>query len=83
MLTWGSSACGQLGHGDLLNSHAPRPVETLSGKEVVSVACGLAHTAALVNLDTGGRKLAGRLWTWGCGVPATGEEGAAHVTSPR
>jgi len=60
LLTWGSGAGGQLGHGDLENRLTPTPLgkELFGGRPAVMVACGSYHTLVLT---------AGGLWTCGAG----------------
>jgi hypothetical protein len=50
---------------------------------VSSVSCGAAHTAAVLDVTSGGRRIKGQLWTWGNGAAATGQADAAHSTVPR
>jgi len=50
LLTWGSGADGQLGHGGEWAWGTPRPVDVLSTHRVVSVACGGGHTAAVTGM---------------------------------
>ena len=62
LYTWGTGVYGRLGHGGKESEGTPRVVEALSApprKRVVQIACGRAHTAALV-YDT-------------CHAPAGGE----------
>jgi len=49
LLTWGSGLCGKLGHpsSSYTNVTEPRRVEALAGCRVLSVACGVWHTAAV------------------------------------
>jgi E3 ubiquitin-protein ligase HERC4 len=48
VFTWGSSRCGQLGHGSTNKETSPRRVLELMGTEVSQVAAGDRHTLALV-----------------------------------
>ena len=48
VFTWGSSRCGQLGHGSTNRENVPRRVLELMGTEVSQVAAGDRHTLALV-----------------------------------
>ena len=48
VFTWGSSRCGQLGHGSANRESLPRRVLELMGTEVSQVAAGDRHTLALV-----------------------------------
>ena len=48
--TWGDNVSGQLGNNTLTDSYIPINISTfgsLSGKMVVAIACGYAHTAAI------------------------------------
>ena len=47
MYTWGSGLRGMLGHKDEDNEKLPRVVESLLGRDITMVACGVAHTIAL------------------------------------
>ena len=38
---------GKLGHGNKSSCDRPRVIEALRGKDVVSVSCGGAHSAAI------------------------------------
>ncbi|DBA03336.1 TPA: hypothetical protein N0F65_004613 [Lagenidium giganteum] len=74
VLTFGSGDCGQLAHGveedDDMMVKFPRIVSMLQHKQVVRVACGGLHSAA-VTQD-------GEVYTWGCNddgaLGRTGEE---------
>ena len=46
------------------------------------VACGAAHTVAIVDVRSGPRLLRGQLWTWGAGLASTGAP-SAPCPSPR
>ena len=43
----GRNEKGQLGHGDNKRLEAPKLIETLADKTIVSAACGRNHTLAL------------------------------------
>ncbi|KAG3119350.1 hypothetical protein PI124_g2498 [Phytophthora idaei] len=63
MLTFGSGDCGQLGHGvededEDLTVKFPRVVRPLAKLQIVRVACGGLHSAAISS--------AGEIYTWGC-----------------
>jgi hypothetical protein len=60
LLTWGCGECGRLGHGDERSLKQPKLVQSLFNNKVVEVACGHAHTAAVVE-EGGG------LFSWGWG----------------
>ncbi len=59
VFTWGKGADGRLGHGSDEDEALPRRVESLRKFNIVSVAAGYDHSAA-VSED-------GRLWMWGHG----------------
>lgn len=80
LFTFGEGAFGVLGHGDHISIVIPREVETLRGSRTVKVACGVWHTAAVVEASTetassgqetgsgrSPRSSAGNLFTWGDG----------------
>ncbi|CAN6326381.1 unnamed protein product [Urochloa humidicola] len=72
LFTFGDGSFGVLGHGDLKSSSYPREVESLSGLKTIAVACGVWHTAAIVEVivtrSSSSVKLsAGKLFTWGDG----------------
>jgi len=47
---WGWNGCGQLGIGHTEDQHRPHVVDTLRGNKVESIACGAAHSIAVVLL---------------------------------
>jgi len=47
LYTWGAGTRGMLGHKDEFDERLPRVVESLLGRDIVMVACGVAHTIAL------------------------------------
>uniref|UniRef100_T1IYS2 HECT-type E3 ubiquitin transferase n=1 Tax=Strigamia maritima TaxID=126957 RepID=T1IYS2_STRMM len=57
--SWGEGDDGKLGHSNKSSCDRPRLIETLRGKEVVSIACGGGHSAC-ITVD-------GNLYTWGKG----------------
>ncbi|XP_056632300.1 E3 ubiquitin-protein ligase HERC2 isoform X1 [Diorhabda sublineata] len=57
--SWGEGDDGKLGHGNRLAYEIPKLVEALQGYEIIDVACGGAHSAAITS--------SGRLYTWGKG----------------
>jgi alpha-tubulin suppressor-like RCC1 family protein len=72
LFTFGDGSFGVLGHGDLRSVSYPREVESLSGLKTIAVACGVWHTAAIVEVivtrSSSSVKLsAGKLFTWGDG----------------
>ncbi|KAL5177776.1 PH, RCC1 and FYVE domains-containing protein 1 [Glycine soja] len=72
LFTFGDGTFGALGHGDLSSANIPREVETLKGLRTTRVACGVWHTAAVVevvneSVESSTRSSNGRLFTWGDG----------------
>ncbi|XP_058769865.1 PH, RCC1 and FYVE domains-containing protein 1-like [Vicia villosa] len=70
LFTFGDGTFGVLGHGDRENISSPREVESLSGLRTVSVACGVWHTAAIVEVivtQSSASISSGKLFTWGDG----------------
>ncbi|XP_075484381.1 PH, RCC1 and FYVE domains-containing protein 1-like [Primulina tabacum] len=74
LFTYGDGTFGALGHKDRSGSRIPREVEALKGMRTVGVACGVWHTAAIVEVtprypNTGNSdlSLSGKLFTWGDG----------------
>lgn len=68
LFTYGDGTFGVLGHGNLQSLSQPKEVESLKGLKVKSVACGLWHTAAVVEIMVGQFKSnapCGKLFTWG------------------
>ncbi|XP_030756884.1 E3 ubiquitin-protein ligase HERC2 [Sitophilus oryzae] len=57
--SWGEGEDGKLGHGNRLSCEKPKLVEALQGYEVIDIACGGAHSAAITS--------SGHLYTWGKG----------------
>ncbi|XP_015510519.2 E3 ubiquitin-protein ligase HERC2 [Neodiprion lecontei] len=57
--SWGEGEDGKLGHGNKLSYDRPKLIESLLGMEIVDIACGGHHSAAITN--------AGWLYTWGKG----------------
>jgi len=58
--SWGESEDGKLGHGpDRPKSEMPQKIVALEGIEIVDVACGGAHSAAIT--------CNGEVFTWGKG----------------
>ncbi|XP_023713900.1 E3 ubiquitin-protein ligase HERC2 [Cryptotermes secundus] len=57
--SWGEGDDGKLGHGNRSSCERPRVIEALRGKEIIDIACGGAHSAAITsNRD---------VYTWGKG----------------
>eukprot|EP00002_Diphylleia_rotans_P012395 TRINITY_DN2423_c0_g2_i8.p1 TRINITY_DN2423_c0_g2~~TRINITY_DN2423_c0_g2_i8.p1 ORF type:complete len:227 (+),score=28.93 TRINITY_DN2423_c0_g2_i8:87-767(+) len=46
VFSWGCGYHGQLGHGDVRDSHEPRQIHSLNGKNVVQIVCGKTHSMA-------------------------------------
>jgi alpha-tubulin suppressor-like RCC1 family protein len=70
LFTFGDGSFGVLGHGDLKSISCPREVESLSGLKTTAVACGVWHTAAIVEVivtQSSATVSAGKLFTWGDG----------------
>ncbi|KAL9674843.1 hypothetical protein QQ045_003042 [Rhodiola kirilowii] len=71
LFTFGDGTFGVLGHGDRISVHQPRVVESLKGLRTVRAACGVWHTAAVVEVMAGNSgscdSSSGKLFTWGDG----------------
>ncbi|WOK95397.1 PH, RCC1 and FYVE domains-containing protein 1 [Canna indica] len=69
VFTFGDGTFGVLGHGDRESVVHPREVESLSGLRTIKVACGLWHTAAIVEVmgQTCENVISRKLFTWGDG----------------
>ncbi|KAB1224986.1 Ultraviolet-B receptor UVR8 [Morella rubra] len=71
LFTFGDGTFGVLGHGDRRSVSIPREVESLTGLRTVRVACGVWHTAAVVEVmigsSTSSNCSSGKLFTWGDG----------------
>ncbi|KAL2324609.1 hypothetical protein Fmac_023667 [Flemingia macrophylla] len=70
LFTFGDGTFGVLGHGDRENISFPREVESLSGLRTIAVACGVWHTAAVVEVivtQSSASISSGKLFTWGDG----------------
>ncbi|KAJ1527956.1 hypothetical protein ONE63_007889 [Megalurothrips usitatus] len=59
VLSWGEGDDGKLGHGNTCSLDRPQLIQALQGREVVDIACGGAHSAAI--------SAVGELYTWGKG----------------
>ncbi|CAD6227584.1 GSCOCG00001264001-RA-CDS [Cotesia congregata] len=57
--SWGEGDDGKLGHGNRISYDRPKLIEALLGTEIVDIACGGHHSAAVTS--------AGLLYTWGKG----------------
>ncbi|XP_050367743.1 PH, RCC1 and FYVE domains-containing protein 1-like [Argentina anserina] len=71
LFTFGDGTFGVLGHGDRKSNSIPREVESLKGLRTVRAACGVWHTAAVVEVMVGNSSSSncslGKLFTWGDG----------------
>ncbi|CAI0396075.1 unnamed protein product [Linum tenue] len=70
LFTFGDGTFGVLGHGDRENIAYPREVDSLSGLRTIAVACGVWHTAAVVEVivtQSSSSVSSGKLFTWGDG----------------
>jgi len=71
LFTFGDGTFGVLGHGDRKSVSIPREVESLKGLRTVRAACGVWHTAAVVEVMVGNSGSSncssGKLFTWGDG----------------
>lgn len=71
LFTFGDGTFGVLGHGDRKSISQPREVESLKGLRTVRAACGVWHTAAVVEVMVGNSSSSncssGKLFTWGDG----------------
>ncbi|KAK8510612.1 hypothetical protein V6N13_110119 [Hibiscus sabdariffa] len=70
LFTFGDGTFGVLGHGDRESVPYPREVESLSGLRTIAVACGVWHTAAIVEVivsQSSASVSSGKLFTWGDG----------------
>ena len=57
--SWGMGSAGRLGHGSEDDEMLPRRIESLRNCNIVSIAAGYDHSAAV--------SAEGRLWMWGSG----------------
>ncbi|XP_076284957.1 E3 ubiquitin-protein ligase HERC2 isoform X1 [Lasioglossum baleicum] len=57
--SWGEGDDGKLGHGNRMSHDRPKLIEELLGIEIVDIACGGNHSAAITST--------GLLYTWGKG----------------
>ncbi|KAF5930265.1 hypothetical protein HYC85_031138, partial [Camellia sinensis] len=71
LFTFGDGTFGVLGHGDRRSVSIPREVESLKGLRTVQAACGVWHTATVVEIMVGNSSSSncssGKLFTWGDG----------------
>lgn len=68
LFTFGDGSFGVLGHGDRESVPYPKEVQLLSGLKTIKVACGVWHTAAIVEVSNQSGAISSRkLFTWGDG----------------
>ncbi|PIA45387.1 hypothetical protein AQUCO_01700735v1 [Aquilegia coerulea] len=69
LFTFGDGTFGALGHGNRDSVAYPREVEILSGLKTIKVACGVWHTASIVEVmeQPGSSISLKKLFTWGDG----------------
>ncbi|CAA2975577.1 PH, RCC1 and FYVE domains-containing 1-like [Olea europaea subsp. europaea] len=69
LFTFGDGLFGALGHGDRESVTCPREVQSLNGLKTITVACGVWHTAAIIDVtnQSGSNVMSGKLFTWGDG----------------
>ncbi|XP_072960079.1 PH, RCC1 and FYVE domains-containing protein 1 isoform X1 [Typha angustifolia] len=70
LFTFGDGTFGVLGHGNRESISYPREVESLMGLKTIAVACGVWHTAAVVEVivaQSSASVSSGKLFTWGDG----------------
>ncbi|KAJ6817262.1 E3 ubiquitin-protein ligase HERC2 [Iris pallida] len=70
LFTFGDGTFGVLGHGNRESVSLPREVESLMGLKTIAVACGVWHTAAVVEVivtQSSASISSGKLFTWGDG----------------
>ncbi|KAF3777970.1 putative E3 ubiquitin-protein ligase [Nymphaea thermarum] len=70
LFTFGDGTFGVLGHGTRESTAYPKEVESLRGLKTIKVACGVWHTAAIVEVivtQHGAHVSSRKLFTWGDG----------------
>ncbi|XP_043722871.1 PH, RCC1 and FYVE domains-containing protein 1 [Telopea speciosissima] len=70
LFTFGDGTFGVLGHGNRESVAYPREVDSLMGLKTIAVACGVWHTAAIVEVivtQSSASFSSGKLFTWGDG----------------
>ncbi|KAK1418881.1 hypothetical protein QVD17_28031 [Tagetes erecta] len=69
LFTFGDGTYGALGHGDRESVKVPKEVASLTGLKTLKVACGIWHTAAIVEIINHQTKQSKskKLFTWGDG----------------
>ncbi|KAI5081676.1 hypothetical protein GOP47_0001419 [Adiantum capillus-veneris] len=83
LFTFGDGTFGVLGHGDKANQAYPKEVESLKGLKTIKVACGIWHSAAVVEVimgaSAGSTCASGKLFTWGDGDKGCLGQGAKET----
>ncbi|ESW17852.1 hypothetical protein PHAVU_007G273900 [Phaseolus vulgaris] len=69
LFTFGDGRFGVLGHGDRECVSYPKQVQLLSGHKAIKVACGMWHSAAIIEImDSSASNLSSKkIFTWGDG----------------
>ncbi|KAJ0976529.1 hypothetical protein J5N97_012003 [Dioscorea zingiberensis] len=70
LFTFGDGTFGVLGHGNRESVSHPKEVESLMGLKTIAAACGVWHTAAVVEViatQSSASVSSGKLFTWGDG----------------
>lgn len=67
LYTFGDGIFGVLGHGDRESVSYPKEVQLLSGQRAMKVACGVWHTAAIIEVTDQSGSSSRKLFTWGDG----------------
>ncbi|KAI5580375.1 hypothetical protein BDE02_08G151600 [Populus trichocarpa] len=69
LFTFGDGTFGALGHGDRKSVSSPKELQSLNGLKTIKVACGVWHTAAIVEVmsQSGSNISSRKLFTWGDG----------------
>ncbi|RHN78579.1 putative chromatin regulator PHD family [Medicago truncatula] len=72
LFTFGDGTLGVLGHGDRESVAYPKELQLLSGHKAVKVACGVWHTAAIIEVNdqsgsSSNTSSSKKLFTWGDG----------------
>lgn len=69
LFTFGDGTFGALGHGDRKSVSSPKELHSLNGLKTIKVACGVWHTAAIVEVmsQSGSNISSRKLFTWGDG----------------
>ncbi|KAL2486745.1 Regulator of chromosome condensation (RCC1) family with FYVE zinc finger domain [Abeliophyllum distichum] len=69
LFTFGDGTFGALGHGDRESILYPKEVQSVSEMKTVAVACGVWHTAAIIEVknQSGSNVLSRKIFTWGDG----------------